>query len=171
MKKMLVYLMLGAMICSFTGCGSKDGGKEQQKEEAVQEATTPATILLADYKEKVKAGDLKTTEELANAVIANELIPFAGATMPVEEGFLNGFTEEIKGFEEGTMFGPMIGSIPFVGYVFKVEKDADAFVESLKKAADLRWNICTQADEMVCEAVDGTVFFVMAPASFEEEGE
>lgn len=172
MKRLLVYLMVGVMMISAAGCGKKESaGNVAQGNEVQQEATTPATILLADFKEKVGKGDLKTTEELANALIENEIIPFAGATMPVEEGFLNGFSEEIKGFTEGTMFSPMIGSIPFVGYVFKVEKDVDAFVENLKKTADLRWNICTQADEMVCEKVGDFVYFVMAPASFDEEEE
>lgn len=42
-------------------------------------------------------------------------------SMPVEEGPLNGFTGEIKGFEEAAVFSPMIGSIPFIGYVFKLK--------------------------------------------------
>lgn len=170
MKKWFVYLMLGVMMCSFAACGKSNGnGNNAQNQEVQQEPTTPATILLADFKEKVKSGEYKTTEELANALMENETIPFGPAVMPVEEGFLNGFTEEIKGFKEGTMFGPMIGAIPFVGYIFQVEKDADSFMENLKKAADLRWNVCTQADEMVCEKVDDLVYFVMSPASFEEE--
>ena len=93
----------------------------------------------------------------------------AGA-MPVEEGFLNGFDEEVKGFSEGAMFGPMIGTIPFIGYVFKLPAGADvnAFVNGLKSNGNLRWNICTAAEEMVTGNVGQTVFFVMCPAQFEE---
>ena len=92
------------------------------------------------------------------------------ASMPVEEGFLNGFDNEIKGFKEGVMFGPAIGTIPFVGYIFTVADggDVDAFVKTLGDNANLRWNICTEAEEMICEAVGNTVFFVMCPTSFEE---
>lgn len=130
---------------------------------------TNGQILLADFQERMKDG-APTLEELANGIIGNEIIPFGGAAMAVEPGFLNGFTEEITGFSEGWNFGPMIGTIPFVGYVFRLEDgaDADAFMQNLKDKADLRWNICTAADEMVCDAVDNTVFFVMCQAQFEE---
>ena len=91
--------------------------------------------------------------------------------MPVEEGFLNGFDNEIHGFSEGAMFSPMVGTIPFVGYVFTLPADADvdAFMNTLKENANLRWNICTTAEEMVTDAVGQTVFFVMCPAEFEEQ--
>ena len=39
---------------------------------------------------------------------------------------------------------------------------------SLTDNANLAWNICTQADQMMVESVDNTVFFVMSPLSFEE---
>ena len=83
---------------------------------------------------------------------------------PVEEGFLAGFgNTEIKGFKEGAMFAPVIGSVPFVGYVFFLEDNADAsaFISTLKANADLRWNICVEAEEMVAGNVGNKVFFVM----------
>ncbi len=129
---------------------------------------SPAAMLFNDFKALIADGQLKTTDELANALISKEYIPFMGATMPVEEGYLNGFSTEISGFSSGTTFGPSIGSIPFVGYVFIVDDDVNTFMDTLKSAADLRWNICTQADEMLCDSVDNYVFFVMSPATFEE---
>lgn len=129
---------------------------------------TPAQILLADFLDKMDGGQIVKTEDMANALIANPIIPFTGMTMPVEPGFLSGFTEEIKGFSEAAMFGPSIGSIPFIGYIFKVDGDVDAFVQELKDKSDMRWNVCTQADETVVEAYEDTVFFLMAPAKFEE---
>ena len=71
------------------------------------------------------------------------------------------------------MFSPMIGTIPFVGYVFVLEEgaDVDAFMTTLKDNGDLRWNICTEAEEMVVDHVENRVFFVMSPKSFEEAGE
>jgi hypothetical protein len=92
--------------------------------------------------------------------------------MEVEPGLLNGFDNaEITGFEEGVLFAPMIGSIPFVGYVFTLADDADvdAFETTLKDNANLAWNICTEADEMVVDHVGSEVFFVMCPASLDEE--
>lgn len=179
-KKIMATVLLGSvMACSLAGCGDKDktnteqGGTENITSNDITEdnlpeitSNTPAYVLLADFREKM--ADYKSTEDMANALIANKIIPFMGATMPVSEGYLNGFTEEIKGFKAGTMFGPAIGSIPFVGYVFEVDGDVDSFVKNLQDKSDLRWNVCTSADEMVCEANGNVVFFVMAPAEFEE---
>lgn len=113
-----------------------------------------------------------TAQEIADAILENPVIDFGGATMPVEEGLLNGFDNaEITGFSEGVMFAPMIGSIPFVGYVFELSDDADAdnFTALLKDSANPRWNICTEADETVVERADTKVFFLMCPYSFEDE--
>ena len=91
--------------------------------------------------------------------------------MPVEPGFLTGFDNaEITGFEEGVMFAPMMGTIPFVGYVFELEEgaDIDAFKQTLETSANLRWNICTEAEELIVDNVENKVFFLMSPKSFEE---
>ena len=68
------------------------------------------------------------------------------------------------------MFGPAIGAIPFIGYVFVLEEGADvnAFLLKLNNAADPRWNICTSADETQSTAVGNKICFVMAPSTFEE---
>ena len=68
------------------------------------------------------------------------------------------------------MFGPVIGTIPFIGYVFTVEDgtNVDDFVALLKDNADLRWNICTEAEEMTAEKSGSRVLFVMGPLSFDE---
>ena len=111
-----------------------------------------------------------TAQEMADAILANPQIQFGGATMEVEPGLLTGFgNAEITGFENGVMFAPMIGSIPFVGYVFTLEDGADtaAFMQTLTDNADPRWNVCVEADETVVETADNMVFFVMCPAQFE----
>ena len=128
---------------------------------------TVGNTLLADFKAKAESGNALT---IAEALVANPAIQFGGAAISIEEGFLTGFDDtEIKGFKEGAMFAPMIGTIPFVGYVFELENEADvpAFIETLESAANLRWNICTSADEMVSGSVGNKVFFVMCPTSFE----
>jgi len=112
-----------------------------------------------------------TAQEMADAILANPIIQFGGATMEVEAGLLTGFgNAEITGFNSGVMFAPMIGSIPFVGYVFELEDgaDADAFMQTLSDNADPRWNVCVEAEETVVENADNMVFFVMCPAQFEE---
>lgn len=111
-----------------------------------------------------------TAQEMADAILANPMIQFQGGSMPVEEGLLAGFDNaEIKGFNSGVMFAPMIGSIPFVGYVFTLEEgaDVDAFMQTLKDNANPRWNVCVEAEETIVENADNMVFFVMCPSQFE----
>lgn len=162
MKKIIALILAVLMMFAMAACGT--GSNTNETDPA---PTTVGTKLLADFKTMAD----KTPQEIADALLTNEVIQFMPASMPVEEGFLNGFNEEIKGFEEGVMFGPAIGTIPFVGYIFTVADggDVDAFVKTLEDNANLRWNICTEAEEMVCEAVGNTVFFVMCPKSFEEQ--
>jgi hypothetical protein len=45
--------------------------------------------------------------------------------------------------------------------------DVEAFKTTRESEANLRWNICTAAEEMVCENVGNTVFFLMCPMSLE----
>lgn len=132
-------------------------------------ASTLGTTLLADFKAKAASG--MSAEGIANALLENPAIKFMGGAMPVEEGLLSGFDNtEIKGFKSGATFMPMIGSIPFVGYVFELENaaDAPAFIKLLKDSANLRWNICVEAEEMVTGSAGNKVFFVMCPKSLEE---
>lgn len=92
--------------------------------------------------------------------------------MPVEPGLLSGFDNyEVTGFEEGATFGPMMGSIPFVGYVFKLPADADvdAFMTGLKDNANMRWQICVEAEELIAEADGSTVFFLMTKKNLNKE--
>lgn len=134
-----------------------------------QEPSTVAQALAMDFESKVSSNAQMNCEALADYLLQNEVCSFSGMTLPVQEGFLNGFTSEVTGFSEAAMFSPMIGAIPFVAYVFQVESNQDAFIQTLKEKADLRWNVCTQADEMVAVSKGNKVFFVMAPISFEVE--
>ena len=124
--------------------------------------------LLADFKTKASGLDVVA---IAESLLQNPAIKFGGGAMPVEPGLLSGFdNNEITGFKSGAVFMPMIGSIPFVGYVFELENaaDAPAFISKLKSCANLRWNVCVEADEMVAGSVGTKVFFVMCPTSLED---
>ncbi|MGN1451366.1 MAG: hypothetical protein ACI4XQ_04670 [Eubacteriales bacterium] len=126
-------------------------------------------ILKDDFVAIMAEGSLTSAYDIAEKLSTNEHILFMPMAMEVEPGYLSGFTTEITGFESGATFGPIIGSIPFVGYVFQLADgaDVDAFMDTLENSADLRWNICVTADQMVVEHVGNTVFFVMCPASAE----
>ncbi|MBE5934760.1 MAG: hypothetical protein E7262_03070 [Lachnospiraceae bacterium] len=192
MRKIAIALAFSMMLAA-TACGAKEEAKPtdkqqqtqqedtnkddtnqedtQQEEGKTEEATGEATVgqtLLNDFKKKAEENN--NAKELAEALLTNEVIKFKGATMDVEPGPLTGFSKDIKGFKNGVMFGPVIGTIPFVGYVFTVEEgaDVDKFVEELENSADQRWNICTAAEETVTATSGNTVFFVMSPKEFEE---
>ncbi|MBQ9976908.1 MAG: hypothetical protein IJP16_10385 [Clostridia bacterium] len=185
MKKLLAILIVAMLALALVACADdtadlpeNDEGKVEENVETPVEPEadenaplTPANTLLKAFKDMKANGEYTDAETAANALITNPIIPFMGGAMAVEPGYLQGFANDIAGFKSGAVFMPMIGAIPFVGYVFELEEgaDVDAFVQTLKDNADMRWFICTAAEEIVCEAVDNTVFFCMAKQSFEEE--
>lgn len=148
--------------------GSTDQNDKDDQNSSSGSSATVAQTLMADF--KACAGSISGAQGIADRMIKNEVIKFAGTTMAVSPGTLAGFgNAEITGFSEGVMFSPVIGSIPFIGYIFVLDDgtDADGFVNTLKSNADQRWNICTQADETAVTSVGNKVFFVMSPKSFE----
>ena len=177
MKKLFSILIAATLLLSLCACGSS---APAATEPPVHETPTPSAVpsetpagesmgqaLLQDFTDRVNAEPALGAEELAKALLENPVIEFSGDALPVEPGLLTGFgNTEITGFAQGAMFAPMIGTIPFVGYVFVLDEgaDAEAFVQTLKDNADPRWNICTEADETIAEHVGNTVFFVMCPA-------
>ena len=176
MKKLLSVVLAGAMMASLTACGGGAVKETTPAETTVEETTrkAPETLgeaLLYDFEDRVEENAEATAQELAEGIITNELILFQGGAMPVEEGYMMGFGEtEITGFEEAVMFAPMIGTIPFVGYVFDMPdaESAEALVKVLTENADPRWNICTEAEETVVGTAEDKVFFVMCPKSLEQ---
>lgn len=125
--------------------------------------------LLGVFNDAIAANPAATAEELANAVITHESILFMGGVTPMEAGaeWLPGFNEAPTGWATCANFGPFMGSIAFVGYVFTLEEgaDVDAFKATLEANANPRWQICVTADETIIENVGNTVFFLMCPAS------
>lgn len=149
----------------------KPEAKPETKPEAKpEENKSVGNALLGEFKTIATSTKdaLSIAEKLASS---KNLSQISAGAIAVEEGYLTGFDNaEIKGFKEGAMFAPMIGTIPFVGYVFVLAdgQDAASFISTLKSSANLRWNICTSADEMIAGNVGNKVFFVMSPLKFEE---
>ena len=142
--------------------------EEKPAEKPQETAKTVGNKLLAEFKSKANSGSaLSIAESLANG----GSLPFMAGAMEVEPGLLSGFDNaEITGFKSGAVFQPMIGSIAFIGYVFELEDGVSAkdFIANLKSSANLRWNICVEAEEMVAGSSGNKVFFVMCPKQFEE---
>ena len=157
MKKILSLVLCAAMVLPLVACASKKGGD-----------LSPANTLKAEFVELAKGGE--SALQIAEKLVTNKIIPFAGGAMEVEPGLLAGFDNyEVKGFKSGAVFMPMIGSIAFVGYIFTLEDGADvnAFMENLKANSNPRWNICVAAEETLVSNVGNKVFFVMSPLYLE----
>ena len=166
MKKLIAIVLAAMLLLNLAACGAKNNTETTPT--TVGEETV-GSILLADF----KANNSGTALAVAERLLENPVIVFMSGAMSIEEGWLTGFGEtEITGFKEGAMFGPMIGTIPFVGYIFELDEGADveAFKTTLQENADLRWNICTQADELIVENEGNKVFFLMCPKAFEDTG-
>lgn len=180
MKKILLFVFSLTLIASFTSCLSNENesNSNDTKEETtmtndiVKSELTVGETLLNSFHTAVDKDPTISAENLAEVILSNSIIEFEGAQIPVENGLLTGFGNvEITGFKEGIMFSPMISTIPFIGYIFILDDDKDAaeFTQNLKDNADLRWNICTEADEMIADYSGNIVFFLMCPNNFELE--
>ena len=193
MKKIVAIILAAIMLVALVSCGNSNNGDDTTTPadtttatpvdtSTVEDTTVVETSddviptvdentlggkLWASFVDTCKANSSATTEEIANAVSSIPEIQFMKMVSPVEPGLLSGFDNaEIKGFKSGHAFGPMIGSIPFISYVFELEEGSDvaAFVKNLTDSANPRWNICVEADQTVAGSCGNYVFFVMCPA-------
>jgi len=171
------------------------GGNDIAETTTTTEATTPAetepqiAIVEPDVDAKTPGGKMwqaflsakqekpeASAEELANQLLAAGVIPqeimMGAMALEANQEFFNGFDNyKITGYESGALFMPMIGATPIMGYVFELADgaDVDAFIKALCDNANLRWNVCTAAEQMTAGAYENTVFFFMSPLSFEQQ--
>ena len=178
MKKFLALILAAIMLFAVVSCGNtnndgKDTDTNVDTENNEVAGETWGQTLLGVFNDTLAANPAATAEELATAVITHESILFMGGAMPMEAGaeWIPGFNEAPTGWKECVNFGPMMGSIAFVGYIFTLEDgaDVDAFKATLEANANPRWQICVMADETIVENVGNTVFFLMCPYSNSSE--
>ena len=182
MKKFLLTVLIFALSVSLVACGGKKDTAVTTDAPVSTDAPANGDITpdvgadtvggkhWAAFVAEKTANAAITVEELANKLVSLEINQFSGGAMAVEPGFLSGFDNyEVKDFETGVTFCPMIGSIPYVGYVFELAEGADVagFVKGLTDNANPRWNICVTADQTVIGSVGNTVFFLMCPATYD----
>ncbi len=161
MRHITACLLAAALLLSLTACG----------QETPKEPETLGQALLQEFETQYQSASKESLDTIAQAILAQKSIEFEGITAPIEPGPLMGFgNTQIQGFKEGVMFAPLISTIPFLGYLFRLDPDTDgkAFVQTLEQSANLGWNICTQADEMIVKQENDVVFFLMCPRSMEE---
>ncbi|MBR5533443.1 MAG: hypothetical protein IKU62_01155 [Ruminiclostridium sp.] len=168
MKKFLTLLALSmALILTLTACGGSSSEPAGDADVPVVEGDTLSADLANVFLPLAVEGSADATA-LAETVTAD--LPFEAMVMPVEPGLLMGFGNvEITGFDQAVMFGPAISTIPFLGYVFDLADGTDGgeFCQTLQESCDLRWNICTEAEEVIAVQGGDYVFFLMCPSSLE----
>ena len=185
MKKLLIALMALTLCVALVACGNDDVANttdavvndtavETTEETAAETTGTPDAELTNGqvhanaFVEMLTLDAGLNVEQIANDLLALPVNQFMGGAMPVDPAYFPGFDNFVPtGYKSGVMFMPMIGSIPYVGYVFELEEgtDANAFVTTLKDNCNPRWNICVTADEIITEVVGNKVLFLMCPAS------
>ena len=108
-----------------------------------------------------------STLEIARYLAAHQKIT-AMHTSTVEPGLLTGFGDfehenEVTGFAEGAVLAPQMSPSSFIGYVFRLDDDADmdAFKQQLEEKANLGWNVCVVVNTKIIEADGNTVLFMM----------
>lgn len=151
-KNVLLIIMVGMLF--LTGCNKKTN------------VDTEGKLLSEEYAEifKEEIKNDKDILDIAKTISKNENIEFkAEVTELGKEDYLVGFNNEIKGYKRVVQVAPMVSTIPFVLYIFEVE-EAEDFAEKLKNEANPRWNICTEADEVLVEYDGNYVFMVMTPS-------
>lgn len=164
-KTILVILTFIVGLFMITGCGNTL--ETNNKDDQEPEKKSVAVLLVDQFKEEMK--NEKDIIKVANKISNNPIIAISTEVVSIEKySYIAGFQTEIKGYNKAASIVPIIGSIPFIAYIFEVE-DPNTFAETLKSNADLRWNICTEADTMEIATVDNYVFFVMSPENFEQE--
>lgn len=124
--------------------------------------------LWAQFQQELTKNPDATPKEIADVLVGLMANDFMGEATPIEKDaeYLAGFDNyRVTGYRDGAMYGPVIGSIAFIGYVFELEDGTDpaAFVKSLTDNCNPRWNICVTAEQTACGAVGNRVFFLMCP--------
>lgn len=192
MKKIIATLLIAALALTFAACGSNDEespatdlntpATEETAEDAADETeeapeATEGETVCATLKSEFEAAATDASlsaQEIADQINQGSVFTTLGMTMatPIEDNLLQGFDNyEVNGFTECVMVSPMISTTPIIAYVFTVGDgvDASAFAEDLEANANLRWNICTSADEMISVVSGNKVFFAMAPLSLKAD--
>ncbi len=137
------------------------------------EENTVGAAQWAAFQQAITVNQDATAEELASALAESTAGLFFGTAAPIEKDaeYFAGFDNyRITGYKAAAVYMPMIGSIPFVGYVFELEDGVTpaTFIKNLTDNCNPKWNVCVEADQTVAGAIGNRVFFLMCPKKMEE---
>ena len=155
--------------------GKNDAADDTNADSAAKEPTaqggkSAAEQLRSAFLEAAAEDPADSLRELAEEIADECDLPFETTVEEAKVGALAGFGDaKIEGFDEGVMVAPTVSTVPFIGYVFRAadEDAARTLLGKLEEHADLRWNVCTEAEETVKEQVGNIAFFAMTVRTFE----
>ena len=195
MKKILALILSALMLLTVVACGSaEDTTADTQTDASSDKATdteapvvdetpksdvaleTIAKALADKYAEYTGVRDsyndyIASVESEEDKISYEDFISYRIVTEPVEDlEFLMGLTEVPAGIGEAYLYQPGMMGQAYIGYIFRLADgtDIEAFKTALKEKADLRWNICSSANTIICENYGDTVFFSMMVVADEE---
>ena len=195
MKKILALILSALMLLTVVACGSaEDTTADTQTDASSDKATdteapvvdetpksdvaleTIAKALADKYAEYTGVRDsyndyIASVESEEDKMSYEDFVSFQIVTMAVEDfEYLMGLTEVPAGIGEAYLYQPGMMGQAYIGYIFRLADgtDIEAFKTALKEKADLRWNICTAANTIICENYGDTVFFSMMVVADEE---
>ena len=183
-KKITCIALSAMMLVSMCACTQKQP-EATETAPPVVEVTTETTVVEETIPEADVIGSTENTErpeysnllsklvseKLENASNVKEVLtyiadsgalPFECMVEDIPEDYMIGFTARTEKFNDGAYLAPIIGAQPFIVYLFQTDNTRDLETE-LRANADLRWNICTQASEIVCEEFGEYLLFAMVP--------
>ncbi|MCI7066444.1 MAG: hypothetical protein SOY46_07380 [Butyrivibrio crossotus] len=157
MKKLFTGIIILTMAVGLFGCSKSDSNGETTIDNT-KESVTDTT----DNPTTESEGNNSGSDDMDSAEIEKKIVSI------FEDGIDKGTDIEeiakliapVGGYE----IAPVIGSIPYVSYIFETD-DAEALAAQLKKSANPRWNICTEANEPVIKVKDNYVFLTMCPGA------
>ena len=189
MKKILALILSALMLLSLASCGQEANETTADKETSAPatdngtDTTAPEvekqpnstvaleTIAKALASKYTEYGDFRSTyDEMMkdmpeeDKISFEEYLSYQVVTMPIEDfSFLSGLTEVPAGIKEAYVYQPGMMGQAYIGYIFRLTEgtDVETFKKALSDKADLRWNICTAANTIICENYGDTVFFSM----------
>lgn len=191
MKKIITLVLSLTMVLALVACGSETSTTTETSASVSTETTVENNTSTPEgsVEDNNGSNDVNTGDSIGSTVYSlftaavdagkkGEEITVAIAEgfdevglmpMPLTEGYIPGFDADVTGFANCYSANPMISTIPFVCYVFELNTTDEAalntFLEGLKAIANPRWNVCTEAEEVITNVYGGYVFYGMFPGA------
>ena len=186
MKKIIALILAAVMMLSLVACGSKtpaatdptqgaeptDPTEKVPTKEELAAAASVEAIAKALTNKYVEFAGIRTEYdkymaelEEADRMPFEEFVSYQVTCRAIEknEEWLTALESVPTGFSEAYTYGPNMMGQAFIGYIFRVAEgtNVESFKANLKEICIPRWNICSEANTIICESYGNIVFFSM----------